>query len=490
MQISEVESGVIKPDFVIPGYTPGQILTQSIPQDFVFIRFRFRNKFGMTSWGRVACFNLLVISLFSLLLNTSLIYPQNNWTKQESSFGNNFSRVFFADSSYGWITGDSGLVISTSNGGINWIKQSGIADDYLNNIFFLNRTNGWVTAWNVTGNSQRSIIYSTTNSGINWNRNVFQDTASLINTIYFLNPQNGFLGCVYSPATIILRTTNGGLNWSPVNTDSNFTGGFPVRAMNFMNQNTGFATGGFFDMCGVIWKTTNGGSHWTSRIEGSEPLNSIAFPVQNKIFISGGDFEYGMTVISSVDGGANWNYNSTGVFGIGYSVAFRNSYEGWIASGYSQKFLYTQDTGKTWTAISTPDSASLYSITFPNQRTGWAVGDKGAIYKYIAGSIGITNNGYNIENKDFVLYGNYPNPFNSTTKISYALRYGADVSYKIFDINGREIFTELTGFLESGVHESMIDMNGYSTGIYYIRVTVQSNNGRISTATRKIVYLK
>ena len=51
---------------------------------------------------------------------------------------------------------------------------------------------------------------------------------------------------------------------------------------------------------------------------------------------------------------------------------------------------------------------------------------------------------------DFMLYANYPNPFNPTTKIEYGLPEEANVSLVIFDILGREVITLVNGLQEPG----------------------------------------
>ena len=73
---------------------------------------------------------------------------------------------------------------------------------------------------------------------------------------------------------------------------------------------------------------------------------------------------------------------------------------------------------------------------------------------------------------EFVLYANYPNPFNPTTKIDYGLPEEAKVSLVIFDILGREVITLVDGPQEPGYRS--ITWNGtdvfgrnVSAGMYY-----------------------
>ena len=73
---------------------------------------------------------------------------------------------------------------------------------------------------------------------------------------------------------------------------------------------------------------------------------------------------------------------------------------------------------------------------------------------------------------EFVLYANYPNPFNPTTKIDYGLPKEANVSLVIFDILGREVVTLVNGLQEPGYRT--ITWNGtdafgrnVSAGMYF-----------------------
>lgn len=58
-----------------------------------------------------------------------------------------------------------------------------------------------------------------------------------------------------------------------------------------------------------------------------------------------------------------------------------------------------------------------------------------------------------ITSKNFILYNNYPNPFNPSTKISWRLNEGSNVTLKIFDILGNEIVTLIDEHQNSGYHE-------------------------------------
>ncbi len=89
---------------------------------------------------------------------------------------------------------------------------------------------------------------------------------------------------------------------------------------------------------------------------------------------------------------------------------------------------------------------------------------------------GIVNG--NTQTKGFVLYNNYPNPFNSTTLIKYSLPKEGFVSIKVYDITGRELQTLISKVQRAGEYSVMFDGNSLSTGVYFYRM---ESNGFIQT---------
>jgi thermitase len=92
----------------------------------------------------------------------------------------------------------------------------------------------------------------------------------------------------------------------------------------------------------------------------------------------------------------------------------------------------------------------------------------------------------------FALYGNYPNPFNPSTSISYQLSATSVVSLKIFDAIGREVATLVHGTKPPGQHIASWDARGYSSGVYFCRLQAlhPSTGAPLFAATTKLVLLK
>ena len=75
---------------------------------------------------------------------------------------------------------------------------------------------------------------------------------------------------------------------------------------------------------------------------------------------------------------------------------------------------------------------------------------------------------------NYTLMQNYPNPFNPSTTIQFALPKEGRVSMKIFNILGKHIATLLDGFQSAGYHEVTINLDSFSSGIYFYQIRVGS----------------
>ena len=76
----------------------------------------------------------------------------------------------------------------------------------------------------------------------------------------------------------------------------------------------------------------------------------------------------------------------------------------------------------------------------------------------------------------FSLNGNFPNPFNPTTTISYELSNAGQVNLVVYDILGRQVISLVNGQLPAGEYESTwngLDANGnvVPSGTYLYRLT-------------------
>lgn len=86
----------------------------------------------------------------------------------------------------------------------------------------------------------------------------------------------------------------------------------------------------------------------------------------------------------------------------------------------------------------------------------------------------------------FELYHNFPNPFNSKTKIRFSIPSNIGQSkravLKIYDLLGRELKTLFDDFIYPGIYEIDFDAINLSSGIYFYQLTI-SNLSKIRAMT-------
>ncbi|HDH57005.1 MAG TPA: T9SS type A sorting domain-containing protein [Bacteroidetes bacterium] len=89
-----------------------------------------------------------------------------------------------------------------------------------------------------------------------------------------------------------------------------------------------------------------------------------------------------------------------------------------------------------------------------------------------------------------ILLEAFPNPFNSSTVLSFQLQVAGMVKLDVFDINGRTVGARHAvplqkGWYPPGMHQITFDGSGLASGIYLARLQAGSYQ-----ATEKLVLLK
>lgn len=210
-----------------------------------------------------------------------------NWNKISIPVDAHMTRVKFINSSTGFATGYH-IIYKTTNAGLNWVpafQSSSCA--YLFGIFFNNDNTGYVV-----GNN--GFILKTSNCGENW----IQQTSNYYTSIWdvwFTDINTGFVvgGHSSNVGNKILKTTNNGSNWdSVIHPISN---GF-LFSITFTSQNTGYVTGDL----GQILKTTNGGFNWYNQYFPFSGPDSNQFFARN-VFFTSNDTGYAAGIMNN-----NW----------------------------------------------------------------------------------------------------------------------------------------------------------------------------------------
>ncbi len=86
----------------------------------------------------------------------------------------------------------------------------------------------------------------------------------------------------------------------------------------------------------------------------------------------------------------------------------------------------------------------------------------------------------------FQLVGNYPNPFNPSTMIQFALSKAGRIKLTVYDLLGRTVAHPVDGVqFTAGLHEVAFEANNLSSGIYVVRLESEGQ-----CQTRKMMLLK
>jgi hypothetical protein len=120
--------------------------------------------------------------------------------------------------------------------------------------------------------------------------------------------------------------------------------------------------------------------------------------------------------------------------------------------------------------------------------------DTDSLYQIQVLSSGIENLNLILQDipHDCLLYHNYPNPFNCSTKITYEIRNPSEVYLTIIDLTGKEVKELVKKYQTTGLYQVVWDGTdnkgrAMPSGIYLYRIKSEGNG---SSETRKLSLLR
>ena len=394
-----------------------------------------------------------------------------SWMQQTTSTNNSLNAVSFANTTNGWVAGNNGTVLATTDGGVSWTSQTSNSTSNLYSITFLNTSTGWF------GGSS-GVIKKTTNGGTNW---ISQNstTSSDILCMQFIDASTGWAAGGGNGTGVILKTTNGGTNWI-----SQYAGNYGVAtSISMLDASTGYAMCGY----GSVLKTTDGGANWNYLSNTSGSI--IKFVSVNSGFATGTSSDIYVTT----DGGSSWTptwVNNSGPISGMYCL---NASTLWVVSDNSTIYK-TTNAGATWTrqlASNDNSGRSLRAIQFIDGLNGWIVGDNGLILHTInGGMVDVRDGKLNGKAISFSLSQNYPNPFNPSTVINYSVPQNtksgmSHVTLKIYNMLGEQVAVLVDGEKSAGNYNVTFNAKGLTSGIYFYSLKSGDN-----TEVRKMILMK
>ncbi len=128
------------------------------------------------------------------------------WQRLPTNTDDALRGVSFVDAANGWLVGEGGTILHTTDGGQTWTLQGGREDTSEHRaVFFLDGQRGWIVGAN-------GDIHRTTNGGATWERANAGTTADLIG-VRFRDERQGY---VLAGDGQMLQTTDGGASWQPI----------------------------------------------------------------------------------------------------------------------------------------------------------------------------------------------------------------------------------------------------------------------------------
>ena len=75
---------------------------------------------------------------------------------------------------------------------------------------------------------------------------------------------------------------------------------------------------------------------------------------------------------------------------------------------------------------------------------------------------------------EFLLDTAYPNPFNPTTTLNFAIPVDSEVSLSIYNLQGRVVSTLIDKNMDAGYHSVIWNANSNASGVYFVKMQAGS----------------
>ena len=219
-------------------------------------------------------------------------------------------------------TGDHGLILHTTDGGVSWSQQGGTFRQ-LNTVSFADADHGVAL-----GNELRY----TTDGGATWKQG-----SGIAGTIYDVE-MAGTSVAYGVGGNRVIKTTNGGATWTSTG-DLDIDGN--LVSVDVVDASTVYAVGAE----GSAFRTTDGGSTW--KLVRRDPdlfYSGVSFVSATEGWISG---DAPPTILHTTDAGAHWTSQAIPQQGDAQRIRMVDAKHGW-AVGTLRTILHTDDGGQTW----------------------------------------------------------------------------------------------------------------------------------------------
>lgn len=392
-------------------------------------------------------------TIIMAVLMAMAITANAQWTQQTSGTTKNLWGISFINQNLGFVCGDTGTILKTTDGGVTWLPKNSGTTYQLSGLQFVDANIGYCSSFSDAG----GILIKTSDGGTTWNDISLNVSGAHSGGGWFVSADTGFmaLGNSSYANSKILRTVNGGVSWDTV-----YNGGSGwISFLHFPHRNNGYATVSGSN----VLKTTDGGDSWTllNNIGGNLWMSGVYFLDQDTGFVGGGDFNTGGgSIFKTNDGGSTWQTLNT-LFYTSVMV-FTTSQTCYAIGGDStmnvKNIIKTTDAGVNWASDLTA-AYNLNNIAFPTTNIGYAVGDGGKILKMGSGGVGVKEN--EMEKQLSI----YPNPASDIITLNINNGNKKELILNIYNVIGDLIRSELLK-----QNPQKINIGDLNNGVYLIEI--------------------
>ena len=247
-------------------------------------------------------------------------------------------------------------------------------------VYFLTDEMGWAA------NGAFASVYKTSDGGMNWTEQLSESDLSgnfYFRAIEFLNADVGFLGTL---SDAFFWTQDGGDHWELVDNISPYPEA--ICGLNAVNNNTIYGCGAYFTPAYII-KSTDSGDSWTyiDMSSYATALVDISF-INESVGYAAGRNADGALILKTTNGGADWveifNSNIPGeyvwklqVLDSNTDVIFGSVFS---VQPFPGKLIKSTNAGENWNSFDAPET-DVQAIGFITENTGWMGGYTTGFYE-------------------------------------------------------------------------------------------------------------
>jgi hypothetical protein len=302
--------------------------------------------------------------------------------------------------------------------------------------------------------------------------------------------------CLYFGRAIVYKSVNAGGYWTATNGGAALDGNPAISmAMSWTSQDTVYVGTAPGLTRPHIFRTTNGGANWTNitgNLPNRYPVDIAVDPDNSRnVYVAFGGFDT-TRLAKSTDAGATWTHIGSPLPNVPTTaVAVDPFHPDHVYVGNDIGVLVSTDGGSTWSSFNEGLFEAVVVgdlVISPSNKSIILASHGNGVFtrKLLSGFTTPVEGDPQTVPQQVLLFQNFPNPFNSGTRISYTLSTRARVRLSIYDLTGRELALLAERIEQQGTHDVEFDARYLASGVYVYRLQVDG----VTVGARKALLIK